>query len=452
VSAEQALARRRGQGAADALFALGFTVYAAVAVALLLSGLSSLAPRGGAVGQWEALGPVATGVAAASGHAHPAAMVALDYGASALNLALGLLLLWLQPRNWTARLLAVGMIGTAAAFNLHSHGVFVEVAESWVNILHFGLHAVSGVAYLHGLLLFPDGRLPGGWARKVLWGVYGVAAVEIAWLLAAGPRLEGAGPLTVAALIAALPFSLDSAGMGLADIVAADAAFFMVFFGLLVPLVGLTAQVQRYRRATAAEVRQQSRLLAGALTLAFGLGLAFTAYAVTSGVLAGVAGVDLHLLEAWVFRIFPLLFVGLPLALFAGLRRSHLWDVDRILNRTMVYGMLTGILGAVYLGGIVTLGRLLDAVSGGALRGQAAGLSMLAVAALFRPARRRIQDVIDRRFYRARYDAAHALEEFGRKVTDTVAVDHLAGDLLDAVDRTLQPSRVELILQGEEGA
>jgi hypothetical protein len=442
--------RRPRRGSADVIFALGFTIYAGVAVALLLSGLSSLATGGGAVARWAALGPVADGVAAASGHSHPAAMVALDYGASALNLGLGLLLLWLQPRNWTARLLAVGMIGTAAAFNLHSHGIFVELADSWVNVVHFALHAVSGVAYLHGLLLFPDGRLPGLWARKLLVGVYGVAAVEILWLLTAGPRLEGAGPLTVAALIAALPFSLDSAGMGLADIVAADAAFFMLFFGLLVPLVGLTAQVQRYRHATAPDARQQSRLLAGALTIAFGLGLTFTVYAVATGAVAGVAGVDLYQLEAWVFRIFPLLFVGLPIALFAGLRRWHLWDVDRILNRTMVYGLLTGILGAVYLVGVVLLGGLLDGISGGVLRGQAAGLSMLAVAALFRPVRRRVQDAIDRRFYRARYDAARALEDFGRKATDTVDVDHLAADLLEAVEETLQPRRVGLILQGEE--
>lgn len=439
----------------DLGFMVGFTVYTSAAVLLLLSGLASVVgAEGGAARAVQDLGgdPSALG-------GHHGAQAALDYLLSAVNLALGVLLVWLRPRHWTARLLALGLVGTAAAFNLSSHGLFVALADSWVNVLHFLLHAISAVAYLHALLLFPDGRLQPGWPRRFLIVVYGLAGVELAIILLVGVRLEGSGPLSVLALFSAAPFGTAEAVqsgyeavLGWRDIVAADASFFVVFFGLLVPLVGLVAQVQRYRTAPSALERQQSRLLAWALTAALVGGVIFIAYALGSGIAGatGFSGSVLDALEGWVFRVFPLLFAVIPLALFTGILRYRLWDIDRAINRALVYGLLTGILGLVYLVSVSVLGWLFSFAIDERFGGLAVGFSMLAVAALFRPARRRVQSAIDRRFYRRRYDAAHTLQALSVQLREEVDVARLGSDVLDVVEQTISPASTSLWLRSRE--
>lgn len=454
----------------DLVFVLAFTVYASVAAALLLSGLgaavgsASTATQTSLASWGQGGGPAAEvfgGMARAADHPHHPGQVGLDYLVSAVNLALGLFVLWLRPRDWTARLLGIGLVGTAAAFNLTSHDLFFVLADRPVNVAHFLLHAVSGVAYLHAVLLFPDGRLPSGWPRQVLRVVYGLTAVEVAFIALAGVGVNGAGPLSVLALFAASPFQADQlrdlttpGAVTVADVVAADAAFFLVFFGLLVPVLGLVAQVQRYRRAERAEEREQSRLFAWALTVAATAGVAFVVYAVTAGV-AGAAGVPVTVLErveSWAFRLFPLLLAVIPVALFAGLLRYRLWDVDRVVNTALVYGAVTGLLGGCYLLLVGGLGWLVDAVSGRRLPGFAVGFSMLGVALLFQPFRRRVQDAVDRRFYRRRVDVTEALHAFGERVADEVEVGRVNAALVNAVNDTVQPRSATLWLREADGS
>jgi hypothetical protein len=143
--------------------------------------------------------------------------------------------------------------------------------------------------------------------------------------------------------------------------------------------------------------------------------------------------------------------VGFPISIGIAMVRYRLYEIDFIINRTLVYGALTVVLVAVYFGGIVVLQRTFLA-----LTGQKSTLAVVAstllIAALFTPLRRRIQAFIDRRFYRSKYDAAKTLEAFSAKLRDETDLDALSDDLVGVVWETMQPAHVSLWLRPETSA
>jgi len=143
--------------------------------------------------------------------------------------------------------------------------------------------------------------------------------------------------------------------------------------------------------------------------------------------------------------LFPVAVSMIPIAIGVAVLKYRLYDIDRVINRTLVYGLLTVLLGAVYAAGVFTVGRLLDPADGQSELAVAA--STLAVAALFQPARRRIQAVVDRRFNRRKYDAAKTVEAFSVRLRDEVDLDPLSAELLAVVDQTIQPTRASLWLR-----
>ena len=267
------------------------------------------------------------------------------------------------------------------------------------------------------LLLTPTGSLPS--PRWRWWARVAVAAPVLLVVLAAvdpQPLLpehpEVGNPLAVA-----VP-------TGLLLAVAAVAA--VLVLATLVAAAG--SLVVRFRRARGTE-RQQLRWLA--------VGAALAAVALLVAVAAGAMGRDGVVLAALGTCV-----ALLPLATGAAVLRYRLYDLDRILSRTLAYGLLTVLLGGGYAGIVLGLGQRLGRESSLVVAG-----ATLAVAALFQPARRRVQAVVDRRFNRRRYDAARTIEAFSTRLRDQLDLDTLSTELLAIVDQTTEPTLASLWLR-----
>ncbi len=270
------------------------------------------------------------------------------------------------------------------------------------------------------LLLFPDGRLPTPRWRPIAW----CAAVGIPLAFVTGGAHPG--PLEDFPEVAN-PYTIDSALL--------DPLEGIAVLLVLVAIVGSALSlIIRFRRASSVQ-RQQIKWLA----------LAGAVAAVV--VVVGIAGYDLWGAPASNLAI-ELSLMGLPVAAGVAILRYRLYDVDVVINRTLVYGLLTATLAGAYLCSVLVLGlalRPLTKDSNLAIAG-----STLAVAALFRPARARIQQVVDRRFYRRRYDAQRTLEAFSARLRDQVELATLNAELRAVVRETLQPAHVSLWLRTRE--
>jgi len=212
----------------------------------------------------------------------------------------------------------------------------------------------------------------------------------------------------------------------------------VMYLALPLPLLACaTAVIFRFRRSRGDE-REQLKWVVYAVSL---IGFLFVFW--FSLVLARNVTAD-----ALLFTV-PL--AGLPLAVGIAILKYRLYDIDLVINRTLVYGTLTAALAVVYLGCVVVLRGLLFGFTG-----QSSQLtivaSTLAVAALFGPLRRRIQEVIDRRFYRKKYDAAKTLEAFGARLRDQTELGELSDDLLGVVRESMHPEHVALWLRTPSGA
>jgi len=144
--------------------------------------------------------------------------------------------------------------------------------------------------------------------------------------------------------------------------------------------------------------------------------------------------------------VFGLPIAFIPISAGIAILRYRLYDIDRLINRTLVYGALTALLGVIYASMVLTLGQLFGGI-GTRPPSWAVAAATLAVAALFQPARRRIQAAVDRRFNRRKYDTVKTVESFSARLRDQVDLDTLSAELLAVVDQTMQPSQAWLWLR-----
>jgi hypothetical protein len=200
---------------------------------------------------------------------------------------------------------------------------------------------------------------------------------------------------------------------------------------LVALLLALVSMIVRFRRSIGVE-RQQLKWIVYAGAVAAG-GFALTLF--LSGPLANA-----------VFVIAFLAFIGVPAAAGVAIMRYRLYEIDLVINRTLVYGSLTALLALVYVGSVVLLQSIFRALTGQESQ-LAVVASTLVIAALFNPLRRRIQAFIDRRFYRRKYDAARTLAAFGARLRDEVDLETLADDMVGVVQDTMQPEHVSLWLR-----
>jgi hypothetical protein len=306
---------------------------------------------------------------------------------------------------------AYGLVARPGA--LPSAGAVARYAPALV------LAALPALSFV--LLLTPTGSLPSARWRWWAW-VTGTAPVVllVALVVAQGsldPRYQAEN-------------TLDFRGLGGALLVVNQVALGVT---LLTVMVAAASLVVRFRRARGME-RQQLRWVAWAAVLV-----------VLAAVIA-LASAALGLPEtlSWATGICVAL---LPLAIGAAILRYRLYDLDRILSRTLTWGLLTVLLGGGYAVMVLGLGQLLGRDSSLVVAG-----ATLAVAALFQPARHRVQAVVDRRFNRRRHDAARIVEGFGARLRDQVDLDTLTADLLAVVDQTMQPTQASLWLRPPDSA
>lgn len=343
------------------------------------------------------------------------------------HLVIGVIVFWRRSDEWVALAIAFALISNGAWLPLRLMYPAGEVLPIWEFLVrmvtYIGL--VSGVSLLY---LFPDGRFVPRWTAYMVasWGLIMAFAIffpESALSVAAWPV-----PLQLLVLL--------------------------IWSG-----AGLYAQLHRYLTVSSPLQRQQTKWAILGLVLAvlgpFGYFLPFV-------ILPQLGGISIP--NIFYQRVGPSLFAVLFLARLVGLTgfilallvfpisfviailRYRLWDIDVIINRTLVYGLLTGTLAVLYLGGVAVLTSVFRTVTG---QGDQLAIvaTTLGIAAVFNPLRGRIQHVIDRRFYRRRYDAARALAAFSGKVRDEVELEDLSQVLLRVVEDTVQPTRTSIWLR-----
>jgi hypothetical protein len=286
---------------------------------------------------------------------------------------------------------------------------------SWVVTPAFGF-----IAYL--FFLFPDGRSLSPRWRLLLWinGIV-IAAAIIVQALTPG-SIEGMEGIRN-------PLGIE----GYRDSLSFVGELLSIVSDLLV-LVSVASVFVRLRHADRT-TRQQIKWLAYAAAL---LGTVVIV-SIAGDILFGGFG-------WWIFLIVILAFLCLPLSLGVAVLRYRLYDIDIIINRTLVYGPLTATLLALYFGGVATVQVVLRALTGQESQ-LAVVVSTLVIAALFNPLRRRVQNFIDRRFYRRKYDATRTLEGFSAKLREGTDLDALSSELLLVVRETVQPEHASLWLR-----
>jgi hypothetical protein len=320
------------------------------------------------------------------------------------------------------------------AYGLATTGVVpfpaaVAALSQWLWVPPVGLLSI----YL--ILLFPDGRLPSRRWRPLAWFSGAVMVlVSLAIALAPGPLPDLGGVRN--------PFGLEGYPW------IADATNVIPALLPLCALASALSLVLRYRRS-GGEEREQIKWIAFAGSF---VGLMALITVVSTLIFAPEFADSTGTQPLWlvVLQDVELLsFAGIPVAVGIAVLRYRLYDIDVIINRTLVYGPLTATLALVYVGSVVSSQALLRV-----LTGQESTLaivaSTLAIAALFNPLRRRVQGFVDRRFYRRKYDAAKILEAFAMRLRDETELDALSRDVVGVVRRTMQPAHVSLWLHPEE--
>jgi hypothetical protein len=330
-----------------------------------------------------------------------------------------------HPVGWLLLAIGLSVTGSGVADGYARYGLVARPgalpAARWVAVYSPATTIVGLALVGFVLLLTPTGSLPSPrwrwWARVAAAGPAAfVLALTVGPGLVIPPYQAAVQPVSIPALAGAV-----------------QVAIVLGFVGTVAGLVvGSGSLVVRFRRARGVE-RQQLRWLAWAAAL--------------TGVGAAVVGVGMAV-GATAVPLFAagLCLVLLPLATGAAILRYRLYDLDRIVSRTLAYGLLTLLLGGGYAVTVVGLGQLLGRDSS-----LVVAAATLAVAAAFRPARRRVQAAVDRRFNRRRYDAAQTVQAFSARLREEVDLDTLSAELLAVVNQTMQPASVSLWLRPPTG-
>jgi hypothetical protein len=391
---------------------------AGITVLLLLAVLMLLALNGSRVGTArmgaDAILAVAVGVYAATGQ-----LIISRLPGNAIGWLLGLIGLSLVASMFTEQYALYGLAvapGSVPAARL----------AGWAAGI---LASLTAVQLFFVILLFPDGRLPSRRWRPVLWAMFVVALSWLAGQLQAGVTVTGGITNTLAAAGITYPNPLAVfprpgwPGFGIGIFV----------LGLATGVLAVASVFVRRRGATVERRKQLAWLgYVGLITACWGA-LLLAGSVVASSAFNGWLGSLL-----WAFLVLTPA-AGIPLACVVAVLKYRLYDIDRIISRTLAYAIVTGLLIGVYAGVVLLATRVLPFRTPVAV----AGATLLA-AALFNPLRRRVQNLVDRRFNRARYDADKTVAAFAAHLKDAVDLDSVRDDLTSAVHTALEPAHVSV--------
>jgi hypothetical protein len=326
--------------------------------------------------------------------------------------AVGVILFWRRSNDRVALLTSFALLMIPFGFD---YLTLQALAPAWEWLIPT-LSVLGNASIMLCAYVFPDGRFMPHWIRWLALFMicfWVVSAIFPSWLLS---------PLF----------------------------FNLILFGLIASTI--IVQVYRYRNVSTPREQQQTKWVVYGISIAaignLGTRLLFVF------VLAPLSQGTLLLAALEVLLVTCSMLV-IPPTLGIAILRSRLWDIDVIINRTLVYAVLTAILALVYFGSIIVLQSLVNVLTGQLSLWSQSPLvivaSTLAIATLFQPLRRRIQAIIDRRFYRSKYDAARTLAAFSATLRDEVDLDQLREALLKVIQETMQPSHVSLWLKTTDG-
>jgi hypothetical protein len=341
-------------------------------------------------------------------------MVGVDAFSRLVWFAVGALIFLRRSRDPMALLVAFFLVsfGTATFASDGVHAL-ISTNPAW-RIPGTGMQILGEVGAVMFFLLFPGGRFAPRWTR---------------WLAVAFLAFQIPGYFFPNLYSDLFPGNVEG----------------LVFMSLVLGMLG--SQIYRYRRVSTPRQRRQTKwVVAGSVVAICALFGLLTPLFFFPKALGNSSPFVLSLASTLV----PLTMLLIPLSIGIAVLRSGLFDIDVVINRALVYAALTATLVLVYVGGVVGLQRLLTPLFGESNQ-LAVVASTLAIAALFNPLRRRIQRIIDRRFYRRKYDARRTLEAFSSKLRDETDLGALSDDTLAVVRDTMQPAHVSLWLKPTVG-
>ena len=339
--------------------------------------------------------------------------------------AVGLVVAWHQPVNpigWLLLAMPASLLLTFASDSYdqayrpgqHALPVLGPAALVMAQLFFFPFIALPLIIWL-----FPDGRPPPGRWRFVFWACPVLLA----------PALVSVLVLTGAALAAPhLRTLADGELPRVENPPPLGAVFTLIFFGSLLVswLCAVAYQIASWRRSTGERRQQLKWLMSGAAICGLSAAASFAS-------------------NAALWEVLLLGIVALPVSIGTGILKYRLYDIDRIISRTLAYALVTGLLVGVYAGLVLLATEVLGFTSSVAV-----AAATLAAAALFNPVRRRVQRVVDRRFNRARYDADAAVAAFAARTSGAVALDELRADLLGVIGHALEPAHQALWLSKDQ--
>ena len=333
---------------------------------------------------------------------------------SSMWFAVGLVLFWRKSTDRAILLISLQLVLTGGFFFPPLPLALLHYGAWWIPVYFLGLLAGTTLIFVY---TFPDGRFVPGFTRWLALGWIAVSLVPDPTPGAFYPWHWWLSPLYTLVRIA--------------------------FYGSLA-----FALLYRYRRMATPVQRQQIKWVVFASTIIIGeVSVVDLVVSVLPSYFPALGlSTQLHqLVSSIAFYLLPVLF---PLSIGIALVRYRLWEIDLIINRTLVYGALTGTLASVYFILIIVLQFLMRSLTGQVLQSPVViVISTLTIAALFRPLRRRIQAIIDHRFYRRKYDAAKTLEAFSATLRNEVDLSQLSEQLVAVIEETMQPAYVFLWLR-----